>query len=130
VSINGNSLKYIRNQSIEICKKSVIFNGLNLEHVLLIYQTDEICKLAIQNNPYALQFVNNQTNDLCKYAVSINGMVLKYVQHRTDDICEIAVNQNGLSLIYVLNKTDKICQIALKQNELSSRFIKKTIQPL
>jgi len=43
VQENSESLKYVRNQ------------------------TDEICKLAVQENSESLKYVRNQTDEICKF---------------------------------------------------------------
>ena len=42
----------------------------------VIEQTEEICKLAVQQNGNALEFVKYQTEELCKLAVQQNGNAL------------------------------------------------------
>ena len=45
-------------------------------------QTEELCKLAVQQSGYSLQFVKNQTEEICKLAVLQNGYgyALQYVE--------------------------------------------------
>ena len=78
-------------------------------------QTEEICKIAVQQNGRALEYVNNQTYEICKLAVKQNGSSLRYVflEYRTDELCKIAVQSNGNALQYVENQTREICILAL-----------------
>ena len=48
-------------------------------HRFVKEQTEEICKLAVQQDGIALQFVKEQTEEICKLAVQQNGHALKYV---------------------------------------------------
>lgn len=73
----------LRNK-IEKNKLLVRQNGLNLKYI--INQTDEICELAVQRNGSALEYVINQTDKICKLAVQRNGLALKYVINQTDEI--------------------------------------------
>ena len=57
-------------------------------------QTEEICKAAVKQNPYALVHVKNQTEAICLEAVQQNGLVLEYVHDQTEEICKAAVKQN------------------------------------
>jgi hypothetical protein len=44
-------------------------------------QTEEICKLAVQQYGYSLQYVKNKTEEICKLAIQQNVKALKYVKH-------------------------------------------------
>ena len=68
-------------------------------------QTDEICKLAVQQNAYALFHVKEQTDEICKIAVQKDGYTLCYVKNQTYEICKLAVQQNRWALGYVKNQT-------------------------
>jgi exosome complex RNA-binding protein Rrp4 len=69
-------------------------------------QTDEICRIAVAQNGYALQHAKEQTDEICKLAVAQNGCALQFVKEQTEGICEIAVAQNGSALQYVKEQTD------------------------
>ena len=64
-------------------------------------QTEEICKLAVQQNGHALEFVKNQTEELCKFAIQQNGLAIKNVKEQTEEICKLAVQQYGYALYFV-----------------------------
>ena len=42
-------------------------------------QTEEICKLAVEQNGYELQYVHNKTEEICKLAIQQNPQVLEWV---------------------------------------------------
>ncbi|MBD3195404.1 MAG: DUF4116 domain-containing protein, partial [Candidatus Lokiarchaeota archaeon] len=64
-------------------------------------QTPEICLEAVKQNGYALQYVKDQTEEICLEAVKQDGFVLRYVKEQTPEICLEAVKQNGEALRYV-----------------------------
>jgi hypothetical protein len=66
-------------------------NEFWFEYNFIKKQTDEICKMAVQQYRYALQYVQNQTDEICKLAVQQNGYALYYIQNQTDVICNLAV---------------------------------------
>ena len=78
VQQNGESLKYVKEQTPEICLAAVLQNGYALKHVR--EQTDEICIAAVRQNGFALKHVREQTPKICITAVARNGFALKYVQ--------------------------------------------------
>ena len=51
-----------------------------MDGLYVINQTEDICKLAIQQNGYSLQYVINQTEELCTIAVKQNPLAIKYVK--------------------------------------------------
>ena len=61
-----------------------------------------MCKISVQNNGLALQFVPLEIRDseICKIAVQNNGLALQFVplEIRDSEICKIAVQNNGLAL--------------------------------
>ena len=89
-------------------------------------QTEEICKLAVQQCGYALQYVENQTEELCKLAVQKDGWTLLCVKHdsQTEEICKLAVQQSGLALRYVKNQTEELCKLAVQQNGFALEHVK------
>ena len=78
-------------------------------------QTEEICKLAVQQDCNALEYVKEQTEELCKLSVQQNGNALEYVKEQTEEICKLAVQQNGYALYYVKEQTYEIYKLAVQQ---------------
>ena len=56
---------------------------------------------AVEENGYALQYVQDQTEEICLKAMEQNGLALQYVLDQTEEICLKAMEQNGLALQYV-----------------------------
>ena len=73
VKQNGYALRFVINQTPEICLEAVKNDGYSLEYV--INQTQEICLEAVKQHGFALRFVINQTpliiHYLKKYHISI-----------------------------------------------------------
>jgi hypothetical protein len=89
----------------EICKLAVRKNGYALKYVPKDKMTDEICKLAVQNYGYALEFMpeDKMSEEICKLAVQKDGCALQYVPKDkiTYEIIKLAVQKDGLALQYV-----------------------------
>lgn len=64
------------------------------------YELDEnklrIYKLALQSNPHALAFIDDQTEEICKYALLLDPSVLVHVKDKTDAIVKFAERQHTL----------------------------------
>ena len=91
---------------------------------------DEICKLAVQQNSKALQYLPPElmTEKIYKLAVQKDGKTLQYVppELMTDEICKLAVQQNSFyALQYLKPKlmTDEICKLAVRQNGYALRYV-------
>jgi len=67
------------------------------------HQTETICKLAVQQDGDALQFVHQQTEVICTLAVQQNGHALRFVQHQhqTAEICRLAIQQDSEAARFV-----------------------------
>ena len=116
-------LQYVKNQTDDICRLAIQENGYALYYVR--EQTEELCILSVQQNGNVLYFVKEQTNEICIQAVQQNGIALQFVKEQTNDICIMAVQQNGLALQFVENQTDEICILAVQQNGKALQFVKE-----
>ena len=93
-------------------------------------QTEDICKLAIQQDNQALEVVKNQTEEICKFAIKQNGLSLEYVKNQNEEICKLAVQQNGHALQYVKNQTEKICKLAVQQNYQALKYVNEQTEEI
>lgn len=87
-------------------------------------QTEELCKIMMRTNPFALEFVRNQTEEMCEIAIRIYPFVLKFVKNQTDKLCKIAIIINPLALKCVKNQTEELCRMAIMENPLANKFVK------
>jgi len=79
--------------------KAVKQDGYALRYVK--NQTENICLEAVKENGDALKYVKNQTENICLEAVKQDGYALRYVKNQTENICLEAVKQDGYALRYV-----------------------------
>jgi hypothetical protein len=153
VERDGHILKFIKDQTPEMCKAAILSNtdpwyGSVLEHVK--EQTEELCMLAVlqpgygairhakfqnlamcliavRDNGYDLQHVNKEfkTHDVCMAAVQRFGWAIEFVENKTAEICEAAINQSGLALecLDATLQTFKLCESAVKQNPDALKYI-------
>lgn len=113
----GHALKYVKDQTPDLCLKAVNQDGRALR--LVKEQTTEICLAAVKQNGKALRCVKRQTPQICLAAVRQNGRALIYVREQTTEICLEAVKQNGMALQFVILRTPEICHAAIRQNGLA-----------
>jgi len=100
--------------------KAVERNGDALRYVK--EQTPDVCLKAVERNGYALRYVKEQTPDVCLKAVESDGDALRYVKEQTPDVCLKAVESDGDALQYVKEQTPDVCLKAVER-----RYVKKSI---
>jgi len=106
-------------RNIERVKK----RGIRLRYVC--EQTGEICLEAVKQNGWALEYVKEQTREICLEAVKENGLALMCVKEQTREICLEAVKRDGCALEYVEKQDKEICLEAVKRNAWALVYVKK-----
>lgn len=121
----GLALKFVENQSNELCMKAVGINGFALEYVK--NKTYDVCMKALDICGMALKYIDNQMYSMCMKAVQANGMTLQYVKCKTQKICDTAVEQNWMALQYVPEEmqTNEMCLTAVCKNWHALQFVSK-----
>lgn len=128
VKQNPLSLQFVKEQTDAVCRLALHKNGLVLHYVKQPLLTTELCKIAVQQNGYALHIIYDShlaIEEVCRLAVKQNGLALRYVKNQTEEVCRLAVMQNGLALQYVnvKNRTDELCRLAVAQNSAAAVYI-------
>lgn len=101
-------LKFIENQTEELCIKFIKECAFNLFHVN--NKTLEMYLIAIDSNPFILKYIDEkeQTEEMGLRAVKINGNVIKFVKNQTHKICMAALNQDARSYYFINFSTELI----------------------
>ena len=137
LSQNGMVLKFVKNQTEEICTIAVKQNSFALSYVK--QQTEKLCKIAVKNDTTGdvLNYVEDRfkTKELCTLAVKQNGYALRFVYKSPllslstmYELTELALQQNGYDIKYIGNQTTLICKLAIKQNPYSLFFVARQYQ--
>jgi len=113
VATSGEALRFVTDQTPELCLAAVTQNGAALAYVK--DKTPELCLAAVTQRGAALQFVKQQTPDICLAAVTQNGYALEYVKQQAPEICLAAVTKHCCALKYVIAKTTALCTAAVAQ---------------
>lgn len=133
---NSYALKYVKNQTEEICRFAVqqkshvlkreksesqpVYDcwGTALKYVAPQYVTYDICLLAVQKEASALEFVPEQfkSEEICTLAVKQTGYTLRYVKNPSEELCKLAVQKDGYALKYVPEnfQTEELCILAFE----------------
>jgi hypothetical protein len=125
VKTNGLFLEYVDfgDRTDEICLAAVQQNPWAFEFV--VNKTEKICLAAIERNPHVLYYLTEQTPELCLTAAKLNGLSLMHAKYRTAEICLAAVQNAGIALMYVDEKTQtpEICLAAVQQNGDALKYV-------
>jgi Domain of unknown function (DUF4116) len=76
---NYNILRF-GNQTYELCRAAVTQNGLLLKFVKKEFRTKELYMIAIKQNGLAIQYVDEQTLELCQLAYQVCPMAIQYIK--------------------------------------------------
>ncbi len=70
------------------------YNHTTMEPNIILFEdfdnfSDPVfCKLAVQQNGLALEFVEEQTEEICKLAVQQNWRALEFVKEQNEELCK------------------------------------------
>ena len=119
---DGLALKYIENQTPDLCLFAVRQNGRAIQFVK---EPSSVLNLeAVRQSGQALKYISLQTISLCMQSVKTNGLSLRYVLNKNPSLCMMAVHNNGLALQYIEEQTPYVCKMAVEQNGHALRFVK------
>ncbi|ATZ81078.1 hypothetical protein BMW23_1033 [Bodo saltans virus] len=93
---------------VEIC-------GKLLEYVE--EQDEEICMLAIMQDPDALAYVKHQNKKLCKSAIDLNPFTIEFVKEQTEELCILAITKDPFTIRHIKERNEKICRLAYEKNK-------------
>jgi hypothetical protein len=79
-----------------------------------------------KTNKFIIKEILPQTEELCKIAVQQYGLCLKHVKKQTPELCKMAVQQTWYALEFVKEKTNELCELAVQQNAFALEYVKKT----
>uniref|UniRef100_A0A6C0EAE2 DUF4116 domain-containing protein n=1 Tax=viral metagenome TaxID=1070528 RepID=A0A6C0EAE2_9ZZZZ len=137
------ALNFIPNPSIDLIK-------LSLEEfpsaIKFVKQTDEICNIAIKNDPSVIRYIKNKTYDHYKLAIEMCDKyhsilveedpclveeileyypsLLEYVKHQSDEACTIAIKKDPSTIRFVHSQTPELCNLAISLDVNCSKYIK------
>lgn len=96
-------------QTTLIVKKALLYRYLKYEGIInsalkyVIDQTDEICELSLVVDGRTLKFIRNPTDKLRRMAVESDGRALKYVdiEHKTPELKRLALKSHEDAIFYL-----------------------------
>lgn len=131
----NDALKYIENQTPELCMAAVCCDLNELNYVKNL--TPELCMAAVKENGFAITFVPEQflTFELCKIALeNSEGDAIECINpaYQTPELCMMAVDLDPKNLhgIYPPNRTADICMAAVSKSAEALEFVRDQTIPI
>ena len=95
-------------------------------------QTEELCRLAIHQDPSVLRFIENPSDEVIELAVSKQAKTLKYVpfERQTQSLVQMALKQTKTAIQFVNPSliTLEDAQLAVKRYKEALKYIPKELQ--
>lgn len=91
VTIPSNASVYIETNKFKADQFVLDLDNKVLIEDFYIWENEALCKLAVTQDGYNLEFVKNQTDEICKLAVSQNSNALEFVKNPTDEIRKLSL---------------------------------------
>ena len=112
-------------------KKQLRLNGLFLKNIPYETQTEEMCSIAIKQNPYSIEFADPKkiSKELCQRAVELQPDIIKFIPNRfiNQDMIWNIITENIALLKYAPNKvfTNKFILRLISNNIETVDFVPK-----
>jgi len=60
---------------------------------MITNQSDNLCKLAVNQSPYDIEYIKNQKKEICEIAINKNPFVIDLIKEQTIDLCLLALEK-------------------------------------
>lgn len=123
---HGMALEFVPKQTQKLCDLAITYSShlSPLRFVKPEFKTDDLCKKAVERNPYAIADVKEQTEELCILAVSGDGHALKHIKNPSIKVCEAAIDNNPHALQHIKKQTLELCLRAVRANGFALQYVK------
>lgn len=115
IKLYSPNIQYIPYQTTELCMLAL----QDSRKCILRYireQTYDICKQAVTYNPNNISYVKNQLYDLCVIALEKEPQTLGYIKEQYHELCEYAQHKNNRVIIMTRNPTYEMSVYAVKKD--------------
>ena len=122
VQKDGDMLKYVKNQTSEICWAAIKNSRWSFSSVKEDLQTPEMCLFAVKRWDRALNFISNQTPELCLASVRASPNSLQYIDSKlvTLELCIEATKHSYTSHnIDIITNMTNICTSKLQLDAMN-----------
>ncbi len=112
----------IQNLSEEIQKLAVQQNGNAIQWI--DNPSEEVQRLAVQQNGRTIQLIDNPSEEIQQLAVQQNGNAIQWIDNPSEEVKKLAVQRRGWVIRHIDNPSEEVQRLAVKQEGMAIRFIK------
>lgn len=118
---NSHALKYVPQQTPDMCWTAVNKAGMAIQHIRdyegVIAQYPDLPMVAVKSCGYAIQFIRERTPELCMAAVTKDGAAIQHIREdefpqHYEELCVAAVTQNRSVIYHIRNPSPTVLAIA------------------
>jgi len=85
---------------------------------------------AVNNDPYAIEYIDNPSEEVQFAAVNQNGYAIQYIQNPSERVQLVAVKETVGAIGYINNPSKRVQMAALNTSGATIRFIKNATPQL
>lgn len=86
-------------------------------------QWEELQWIAIKDDIWNYQYLDNPTEEMLDYCLSKNGHIIQFVSNPTEKQIKKAINKNWMSIVHIKKPTLEMCKQAFKIARLSIEYM-------
>jgi len=120
---NGLLLQFCENQTYELCREAVIQNPFALQYVYPENLDRPLWRLAFSKDASSISVLDEPSDACIHDALTFDGLAIRSLRHFKPEHARIAVRQNGLALQYIHEQTEDLCLEALRQTSDAVMFV-------
>ena len=120
---NGLLLQFCENQTYDLCREAVMQNPYAIQYAYPENLDRDLWRLAFSKDTSAISVIEDPSDTCIFDALSIDGLAIRYLRHFTPEHALAAVRQNGLAIQYIHEQTEDLCMEAMRQTSDAFMFI-------
>ena len=144
VDQNGDALRFLKQQTPDICLRAVQNKGVALQYVLdptpevliaavmndgmaisfIENPSEELCQLAIRNNPEAISRIEKPSYDLCIEAITAAPKVLEFIENDRVVFEAVQLSPHNLEFVEAHNQDLQMCENAIRTAPEVIKFVR------
>ena len=78
-----------------------------------IFTSEEIQRLAVQKNCFAVAFIENPSEEVQRLAVQQNGNAIKHIKDPSEEVQRLAVQQNSNAIKHIKEPSDEVQRLVI-----------------
>ena len=101
-------------------------NTLDSKWRILQYLTNpskKVQKLAVQQNPWAIEYIHDPSEEVQKLAVQQNVWAIEYMHDPSEEVQKLAVQQDPDVFSLIRNPSKELCIFAVEKNVDNLKFV-------